>query len=90
MADMVETIGIPMTRSGRDSMIAMSCLWLLFATTVFFRFRGRMRGPGLALDDIFAGIALVLSTSTIGLNAVVFTIGVGYDLDKNNAEISLS
>lgn len=76
-----------MTRSGRDSMIAMSCLWLLFATTVFFRFRGRMRGPGLALDDIFAGIALVLSTSTIGLNAVVFTIGVGYDLDKNNAEM---
>ncbi|KAL1798918.1 hypothetical protein ACET3X_002955 [Alternaria dauci] len=40
-----------------------------------------MRGPGLALDDIFAGVVLVLTTSTI-----VFTIGVGYDFDPNNAE----
>jgi hypothetical protein len=67
---MVETVDIAMARSGRDSMIAMSCLWLLFAATVGLRFYGRMRGPGLALDDIFAGVALVLSTSTIGLNAL--------------------
>ncbi|KAI4934477.1 hypothetical protein J4E85_002334 [Alternaria conjuncta] len=62
----------------------MSCLWLLFASTVALRFYGRMRGPGLALDDIFAGVALLLSTSTIGLNAYVFTIGVGYDLDPTS------
>ncbi|EMD95655.1 hypothetical protein COCC4DRAFT_18574 [Bipolaris maydis ATCC 48331] len=84
---MTAVIDIPMARSGRDSMIAMSCLWLLAASTVVFRIYGRIKGPGLSLDDIFAGIAMVLTTSTIGLNAEVFTSGVGYDFDPNNAEM---
>jgi hypothetical protein len=50
---------IPIARSGRDSMIAVACLWVLFATSVCFRLWGRLRGPGLALDDIFAIVALV-------------------------------
>ncbi|KAF1839992.1 uncharacterized protein K460DRAFT_323779 [Cucurbitaria berberidis CBS 394.84] len=70
---------LPMTGGARDSLIAMSILWLLFALNVGFRFRGRLRGPGLGLDDTLAIVALILSTSTIGLNATVFTAGVGYD-----------
>lgn len=58
---MQDTIDIPMVRSGRDSLIAMSCLWLLFVATVGLRIYGRMRGPGLSLDDVFAGTAMVSS-----------------------------
>lgn len=55
----LETQYLPMTGSARDSLIAMSFLWLLFAGVVGFRLRGRMRGPGLGLDDILAIVALV-------------------------------
>ena len=61
---MKETIDIPMARSGRDSLIAMSCLWLLFAATVGLRIHGRLRGPGLSLDDLFAGAAMVCDRFT--------------------------
>lgn len=55
----LETIYIPMTGSAKDSLIAMSVLWLVFAAVVGFRLRGRMRGPGLGLDDLLAVVALV-------------------------------
>ena len=66
---MTEVIEIPMARSGRDSMIAMSCLWLLAASTVVFRIYGRVKGPGLSLDDIFAGIAMVCCRSVMAIRA---------------------
>jgi hypothetical protein len=84
---MLKTIDIPMARTGRDSLIAMSCLWLLATATVALRVYGRVKGPGMSLDDVFAVVAMVLASSTIGLNAAVFTTGVGYDLDPNNAEM---
>ncbi|KAF1347433.1 hypothetical protein EJ07DRAFT_169694 [Lizonia empirigonia] len=80
----IKTEPIPMTRSARDSLIAISMLWAVFATTVSFRLAGRIRGIGLGLDDILSVVALFLSASTIGLNAVVFTIGVGWDFDSNS------
>lgn len=55
----LETMYLPMTASARDSMIAMSVLWLLFVVVVGFRLRGRMRGPGLGLDDCLSVAALV-------------------------------
>lgn len=55
----LETQQLSMTDSARDSLIAMSVLWLLFVVVVGFRLRGRFRGPGLALDDILAMVALV-------------------------------
>jgi hypothetical protein len=61
---MVDTMDIPIARSGRDSMIAVACLWILFATSVAFRLWGRLRGPGLALDDMFAIVALVRAPHT--------------------------
>ncbi|QDS70014.1 hypothetical protein FKW77_003597 [Venturia effusa] len=76
-----ETEHIPMTGSARDSLIAISVLWAVFAVIVGFRLAGRIRGMGLGSDDILSVVALVLSGSTIGLNAVVFTIGVGVDFD---------
>ncbi|PSN62049.1 hypothetical protein BS50DRAFT_532882 [Corynespora cassiicola Philippines] len=80
----LETQSIPMTQSARDSLIAISVLWVLFAITVGFRVIGRFRGIGLGTDDILSISALVLSTSTIGLNAAVFTTGVGYDFDPTS------
>ncbi|KAJ4403693.1 hypothetical protein N0V91_006393 [Didymella pomorum] len=74
-----------MTGSARDSLIAIAVLWVLFAVTVVFRFIGRIRGIGLGLDDILSAVALILSSSTIGMNAVVFTIGVGWDFDPESA-----
>ncbi|KAL6707624.1 hypothetical protein ACN47E_003974 [Coniothyrium glycines] len=76
----LQTKYLPMTASARDSLIAMSVLWLFFVATVGFRLVGRHRGPGIGLDDCLSTAALVLTTSTIGLNAAVFTTGVGYDL----------
>lgn len=67
----------------------MSVLWVIFVAVVVFRLRGRMRGPGLGLDDVLAVTALVLSTSTIGLNAAVFTAGVGYDFDQTSEEFPI-
>jgi hypothetical protein len=64
---MVDTIDIPIARSGRDSLIAIACLWLLFVTVLSFRLWGRIRGPGLALDDMFAIVALVRSTYSVGV-----------------------
>lgn len=75
-----------MTRAARDSMIAMCVLWVVFAIVVGFRVRGRYRGPGIGLDDCLSVSALVLTTSTIGLNAAVFTSGVGYDFYPSTPE----
>ena len=55
----IKTEPIPMTGSARDSLIAISVLWILFAVTVGFRFLGRIRGIGLGLDDILSAVALV-------------------------------
>lgn len=55
----IKTEPIPMTRSARDSLIAISMLWAVFATTVSFRLAGRIRGIGLGLDDILSVVALV-------------------------------
>ncbi|KAF2712347.1 hypothetical protein K504DRAFT_531460 [Pleomassaria siparia CBS 279.74] len=73
--------GVPMTRSGRDSLIAMSILWLIVAIVVGLRIHARYQGPGIGLDDILSVVAAVLSGSTIGLNAAVFTSGVGWNFD---------
>lgn len=54
-----KTEPIPMTGSARDSLIAISVLWVLFAVTVGFRLVGRIRGMGLGLDDILSVVALV-------------------------------
>ncbi|KAF1942418.1 hypothetical protein EJ02DRAFT_454282 [Clathrospora elynae] len=78
------TISIPMTASARDSMIAICVLWVLLLTALGFRLHGRLRGPGLAMDDIFAIAAFLLTTSTLGLNAAVFTTGVGWNLDPTS------
>jgi hypothetical protein len=56
---LVDTIKIPMTGSARDSLIAMSVLWVVFTSAVVFRVYGRMRGPGMGVDDIFAIVAVV-------------------------------
>lgn len=52
-------MNLPMTASARSSMIAMCILWLLVATAVGFRIRGRFRGPGIGLDDCLSVAALV-------------------------------
>lgn len=53
-----------MTGSARDSLIAISVLWVLFAVTVGFRLLGRVRGMGLGADDLLSVIALVGQSST--------------------------
>ena len=55
---------IPMVDKARDSLIAISFLWLLFATVVFFRLLGRFRGIGIGVDDILALVALVCHAIT--------------------------
>ncbi|KAF2994180.1 hypothetical protein E8E13_001719 [Curvularia kusanoi] len=80
-----KTEKLPMTGSARDSLIAIAVLWVLFAITVAFRFTGRIKGIGLGFDDVLSAVALILSSTTIGLNAVVFTIGVGWDFDQTSA-----
>lgn len=50
---------IPMTASARDSLIAISFLWVLFGVVVGFRLVGRLRGVGVGADDIFALSAFV-------------------------------
>lgn len=55
----IKTEPIPMTGSARDSLIAISVLWIVFATTVGFRVLGRIRGIGLGLDDILSVVSLV-------------------------------
>lgn len=55
----IKTEYIPMTRSARDSLVAIAVLWVVFAITVVFRFVGRIRGIGLGLDDILSAVALV-------------------------------
>ncbi|KAH6633054.1 hypothetical protein C7974DRAFT_163968 [Boeremia exigua] len=80
----IKTEPLPMTGSARDSLIAIAVLWIMFAITVGFRFLGRLQGIGLGLDDILSAVALILSGSTIGMNAVVFTIGVGWNFDPNS------
>lgn len=56
-----ETEYLAMTDSARDSLIAMSVLWLLFISVVAFRLRGRQQGPGIGLDDCLSVAALVSS-----------------------------
>ncbi|KAL1959778.1 hypothetical protein VTO42DRAFT_1364 [Malbranchea cinnamomea] len=77
---------IPMTKSARDSLIAICILWVLVGTVVFLRLLGRYRGVGIGADDILSVIAFALATSTIGLNAAVFVSGVGYNLDSDIPE----
>lgn len=55
----VKTEPIPMTGSARDSLIAISVLWVLFAVTVGFRLAGRLRGMGIGADDVLSVVALV-------------------------------
>lgn len=43
-----------MTTSARDSLVAISVLWVLFAVVVGFRLVGRIKGVGVGADDIFA------------------------------------
>jgi hypothetical protein len=50
---------LPLTRSARDSLIAISVLWVLGATVTFLRLAGRLRGAGIKADDILALIAVV-------------------------------
>ncbi|KAK1523006.1 hypothetical protein CABS01_16471 [Colletotrichum abscissum] len=78
---------IPMTTSARDSLIAICFLWAVFAAVVFARLWGRYRGIGVGGDDILALAACksqLLSGSTIGMNAAVFTSGVGYNFDPDS------
>jgi hypothetical protein len=56
---MAETINLPLSVGSRDALIAMALLWVFFAAVLALRIQVRMRGPGLALDDIFAIIAFV-------------------------------
>jgi hypothetical protein len=56
---LVDAVKIPLTDTARDSLIAMSVLWIFFTAAVGFRIYGRMRGPGIGLDDIFAIVAVV-------------------------------
>lgn len=50
---------VAVTRQGRDGIIAISCLWVIFATVVFFRLVGRLRGAGIGPDDVLSCVALV-------------------------------
>ncbi|KAM0723252.1 hypothetical protein Q7P37_001453 [Cladosporium fusiforme] len=77
---MAESIYVPMTGQARDALIAMSVLWVLFASTVFFRLLGRFRGAGIGADDVLSFAALVMASSTIGMSAGVFVAGVGHHL----------
>lgn len=52
-----------MTTSARDSLIAIAVLWVLFGVVVFFRLLGRIRGIGVAADDVLALTAFVRSFS---------------------------
>ncbi|KAL0931545.1 uncharacterized protein CTRU02_214280 [Colletotrichum truncatum] len=75
---------VPMTKGAQNSLIAISFLWVIFATVVFARLWGRFRGVGIGGDDILAVVACLLSCSTIGLSVAVFTTGVGYDFDPSS------
>ncbi|KAJ8113909.1 hypothetical protein OPT61_g4080 [Boeremia exigua] len=96
----IETEPIPMTGGARDSLIAITVLWFMFAITVGLRFVGRLRGIGLGLDDILSAIALTIAASnryehTCVYNwyvqeslAVVLRLtekGVGWDFDPESA-----
>jgi hypothetical protein len=78
---MVDTMEIPIARSGRDSMIAIGILWVLYAASVGFRLWGRLRGPGLALDDIFAIVALVRMHSYQDTVMIQLNLRVAVGLD---------
>ncbi|KAF2626247.1 hypothetical protein BU25DRAFT_472527 [Macroventuria anomochaeta] len=83
----IKTEPIPMTGSARNSLIAVSVLWVVFATTVGFRFLGRICGIGPGLDDVLSAVALILAGSTIGMNAVLFTIGMSGSTTRTNAAV---
>ncbi|KAI0482608.1 hypothetical protein GGR56DRAFT_197644 [Xylariaceae sp. FL0804] len=74
---------IPMTDPARMSLIAISVLWAVGAIVVFLRVLGRWRGVGIGVDDVLAVVALAFSGTTVGLNASVFTSGVGYNFDPS-------
>ncbi|KAI1342456.1 hypothetical protein F5Y15DRAFT_412963 [Xylariaceae sp. FL0016] len=75
-----QPIYIPMTADARGALIAITVLWVVSAAVVFFRVLGRYTGVGIGADDVLATIALLLSAPTLGLNGMVFTAGVGYNL----------
>jgi hypothetical protein len=70
----IKTEPIPMTGSARDSLIAISVLWFLFAITVGFRFLGRIQGVGLGLDDILSVVALVSVPGVRAMAELLLTI----------------
>jgi hypothetical protein len=53
----IEYVG--MTRQGRDSLIAMSVLWVILTVVVGFRLLGRLKGAGIGADDVLACVACV-------------------------------
>ncbi|KAK4247432.1 integral membrane [Corynascus novoguineensis] len=75
---------IPMVGSARDSLIGICFLWTIFGVVVFFRLLGRIRGVGIGADDVLSLAAFLLSGCTIGLNAAVFTSGVGHNFDMES------
>lgn len=64
----MELRSLPMTDGARHALIAISVLWAVFVSVVVFRIYGRYRGVGLGADDILSVVALILSSSTIGMN----------------------
>ncbi|TID19325.1 integral membrane protein [Venturia nashicola] len=80
----VKPLSLPMTGNARVSLAAISTLWVVFAVTVTFRLLGRLRGMGLGADDALSVMALLLTAAAIGLNVVVYTIGVGYDFNATD------
>ncbi|KAK4176959.1 hypothetical protein QBC36DRAFT_141369 [Triangularia setosa] len=77
---MGELIQLPMVDAARDSLIAISFLWVMFGLVVAGRIFARYRGIGIGPDDILAVVAFFLTGSTIGFNAAVFVAGVGHDM----------
>lgn len=67
----IKTEPIPMTASARNSLIAISVLWVLFASTVVFRLLGRIQGVGIGLDDILSVVALVSEPDAVSMTGTL-------------------
>lgn len=70
----IKTERIPMTGSARDSLIAISVLWVVFATVVGFRLLGRFQGMGLGVDDMLSVAALVSDLHTKSMARLLLTV----------------